>query len=275
MKIENMTYDRTGKLLSEKIEIKPKGMCLTEGKVVIITGATLGIGLACAERFIQERAKVAITGIEDDIGEANAKFLTDCGGECTYYHANAFERREVSAMVKAVMEKYGRIDILLNCAGYNIPASFEQATPDQFRQMVGIHGLAHCYTLWEVLPVMEAQGGGVILEFGSKSSDKPAAHDPFYCFAKAGIKQMSKNLNLEFGHKNIRINCICPGPTVSGMTTTENGEIIPDFQHIGKLVPRGRYAMPEDIAKTAVWICSDEADFIAGLTFNVDGGIVT
>lgn len=275
MKFEKMDYDRTGSLLTEKVEIKPSGSCLTEDKVVIVTGATLGIGLGCAIRFTQERAKVIVTGIEEEIGAANAKFLTDCGGACTYYNVNAFDRSAVKSMVKSVMEQYGRIDVLVNCAGYNIPLHFEDYKPDHFRQLVGIHGLAHCYTMWEILPIMERQGGGVVLEFGSKSSDKPAAHDPFYGFAKAGVKQMSKVLNMEYGHKNIRINCICPGPTVSGMTTLENGEIIPDFAEIAKQVPRARCAYPEDIAKAVVWICSDEADYVAGLTFNVDGGIVT
>jgi 3-oxoacyl-[acyl-carrier protein] reductase len=275
MEIEKMDYDRTGKILTEDIDVKPTGQGILEDKVAIITGATLGIGLACAVRFVRERAKVVITGIEEEIGRTNAQFLTNQGGECSYYNVNAFHRDEVKAMVADVMKKYGRVDILVNCAGYNIPVHFEQAKPDEFRQMVGIHGLAHAYTLWEILPIMETQGGGAVLEFGSKSSDKPAAHDPFYGFAKAGVKQMSKVLTMEVAQKNIRINCICPGATVTGMTTLKNGEIIPDFKEVAKTISVGRYAYPEDIAKAAVWICSDEAGYVSGLTFNVDGGIVT
>ena len=274
MKIDKQEYDRTGKILTERIEIKPKGFGLLEDKVAIITGATLGIGQACAIRFIQEGAKVVITDIQDEIGLKNAEFVRYCGGDCTYFHCDAFSREDVKAAVKGAIEEYGRVDILLNNAGYNTPARFEDATPGQFRQMVGIHGLAHCYMIWELYPYMKKQGGGVILEFGSTSSVKSSLRDPFYCFAKAGVGQLTKCLSLELARDNIRINCIGPGAVFTGMTMTNDGKPIPGFLRMTDFSPRGYLAQPEVIAKTAVWLCCDESDYVSGQILCADGGLI-
>ena len=272
-----MDYNSKGKLLTEKVELVPEGTGLVEGKVTLITGATLGIGLSMATLFAQHRAKVIITGIEEEIGKYNAQFLRDCGCEVTYYNANAFYRNEIHDLFEEIRKTYGRIDILINSAGYNIPAHFMEATESQYRQLMGIHGLAHVYTLQEAIPMMQKQGGGVVLEFGSKSSDRPGDYDPFYCMAKAGVKLMSKSLNMEFGPDNIRINCICPGPTITGMTQDNDGNIVPAFAKGGPVLKQTslrKIAMPIDIAKAALIICSDYAGYVAGLTYNVDGGIV-
>ena len=270
-------YDARGKHLSEKVELVPEGTGLVEGKVTLITGATLGIGLAMATLFAQHRAKVIITGIEEEIGEYNANFLRECGCDVVYKNANAFKRDEIKALFDYIKKEYGRIDILINSAGYNIPSPFMDATESQFRQLVGIHGLAHCYTLWEAIPMMKEQGGGTILEFGSKSTDRPGDYDPFYCLAKAGAGMMAKSLNMEFGRFGIRINCICPGPTITGMTQDNDGKIVDAFEKGGPVLKHTalrKIAMPIDIAKAAIIICSDYAGYVAGLTYNVDGGIV-
>jgi len=274
MNIDKQEYDRTGKILSEKIEIKPESSRLLDNKVAIITGANLGIGQACTIRFIQEGAKVIITDIQDEIGLSNAEFIRSCGGECAYYHCDAFNRNDVKTTIKGAVEKYGRIDILVNNAGYNTPARFEEATPSQFRQMVGIHGLAHCYMIWEVYPYMKEQGGGVILEFGSKSTVKSSLRDPFYCFAKAGVGQLTKCLNLELGRDNIRINCIGPGAVFTGMTMTNDGKPIPGFERMADFSPRGYLAWPKEIAKTVAWLCSNESDYVSGQILCADGGLV-
>ena len=272
-----MDYDAKGKLLTERVELVPKGTGLVEDKVVLITGATLGIGLAMATLFAKHRAKVIITGIEEEIGKYNSQFLRDCGCEISYVNANAFQRDEIDQLFGFIKEKYGRLDILINSAGYNIPAHFMECTESQYRQLLGIHGLAHVYTLQNALPMMKAQGGGVVLEFGSKSSDRPGDYDPFYCMAKAGVKMMAKSLNMEFGPDNIRINCICPGPTITGMTQDNDGKIVDAFKPGGPVLKQTslrKIAMPIDIANAALIICSDYASYISGLTYNVDGGIV-
>lgn len=269
------TVKRVPKILTEKILIKPEGTGLIEGKIAIITGGTQGIGLASVARFVEEGATVVFTGRQDDLGLANARFLTECGGECTYYHCDALDREQVKNVVQKVIEKYGRIDILVNNAGQNITERFDDATPEQFRQMVRIHGLGHCYMLWEILPIMEKQGGGVVVEVGSKSSVKAAIRDPFYCFAKAGVAQLAKCLNLEYGKSNIRINMLAPGLVYSGMTTKKDGVPFDEVTRMKDFNCRGYIAYPEEMAKSVVWLASDEADYISGQIICSDGGLVT
>ena len=275
MKMEKRDYDRSGKLIEGEITIKPKGYGLLEGKVALITGGNLGIGQGCVLRFIQEGATVAFTDLKDGVGFANAEYIRTQGGECTYYHCDAFHEDEVKVTIAAIMEKYGRIDILVNSAGYNVATPFANANPGQYLQMVGVHGLAHCYTMWAVHPIMKAQGGGMILNFGSKSSGKPATHDPFYCFAKAGIAHMTKCISLEFARDNIRMCAIAPGAILTGMTSSDDGTPNAPFMQLANMLPRGYIGMPKDIANVVTWLCSDQADYVSGHTYYCDGGIVT
>ena len=276
MKIDKQEYDRIGKVM-EKVTLKPEGSRLLDGKVAIVTGAGLGIGRATVMRFLEEGAKVVFTDLQDDIGEANEKILTELGFEVMYVHCDAFNRDDVKNLVKKTIERFGRIDILDNSAGYNVQGRIgtEYATASKFRQMVGIHGIAHCYTIWEVLPYMKAQGGGVILEFGSKSSVRASLRDPYYVFAKAGVAQMTKCLTLELAKYNIRINTIAPGAVLTGMTLTKTGEKVPGFDAILQFSARGYAAEPDAIAGIVAWLCSDESDYICGQIISCDGGIVS
>jgi 3-oxoacyl-[acyl-carrier protein] reductase len=268
-----MDYNTNGKYIKE-FNICDMGHGQVEGKVVIITGTTAGIGQMVAVRFAEQRAKVIMTGIEPEIGKQNQNFINDHGGEATYINANSFERNEIKAMVAQVMKKYGRIDTLINSAGYHIGIHFEDATEDQFWQMVDIHGLAHCFTMWEVLPIMQKQRSGSVINFASKAATRPSGFEPFYCFAKAGILQMSKCLNMEYGPDNIRINCVSPGATITDMTQKPDGSFVPGFAELVNFIPLRRHAVPLDIAKAVVWLASDESAYVAGLNMNVDGGIV-
>ena len=277
MKIDKMEYDRDAKAMDQQITLKPEGARLLDGKVAIVTGAGLGIGRATVMRFLAEGAKVVFTDLQDDVGEANEKFLTEQGFDVMYVHCDAFDRNQVHAMVQKTIERYGRIDILDNNAGYNVKGRIgtPDATPSKFRQMVGVHGLAHCYTIWEVLPYMKAQGGGTILEFGSTSSVRASLRDPYYCFAKAGVVQMTKCLCLELAKYNIRINAIAPGAVLTGMTMTNEGEKVPGFDAILSFSARGYAAEPWQIANVVTWLCSDESDYIDGQIIRCDGGIVS
>ncbi|MGD0916992.1 MAG: SDR family oxidoreductase [Thermodesulfobacteriota bacterium] len=260
-----------------KVEMTEKGRGRIEGKVAIVTGTTSGIGEAIALRFAEERAKVIMTGIEPEIGEASAKAINDAGGEATYMNVDSLDQGQVKQMVKTVMDKYDRIDILVNNAGYHIGRHFFESNPDDFWAMINIHGLAHCYTMWEILPIMKKKGSGNVINLGSKASVRPGGFEPFYCFAKAGINIMTKALNMEYGPYGIRMNILCPGATLSRMTvrdSTKDG-FAPGFAALkDNLIPLRRHGTPRDQADAALWLASDESSYVAGLTLHVDGGIV-
>ncbi len=261
----------------QRVEMAEKGRGRIEDKVAIVTGTTSGIGEAIALRFAEERAKVVMTGIESEAGKSNSAAINNAGGEATYINVDSLDREGVRRMVKTTMDKYGRIDILVNNAGYHIGRHFHESSPKDFWEMVNIHGLAHCFTMWEVLPIMKKQGGGNVINLGSKASVRPGGFEPFYCFAKAGINIMTKALNMEYAPYNIRMNVLCPGATLSGMTVWDNTEdgFAPGFNAMkDNIIPLKRHGVPRDQANAALWLASDESSYVAGLTLNVDGGIV-
>jgi 3-oxoacyl-[acyl-carrier protein] reductase len=261
----------------DKVEMMEKGRRRIEGRVAIVTGTTSGIGEAIALRFAEEGAKVIMTGIEPEIGEVNAKAINGAGGEATYINADSLDQKQIKQMVGTTMEKYGRIDILVNNAGYHIGRHFDESGPEDFWAMINVHGLSHCYTMWEVLPIMKKQGGGNVINLGSKASVRPGGFEPFYCFAKAGINVMTKALNMEYGPHGIRMNILCPGATLSRMTLWENTDdgFAPGFAALkDNFIPLRRHGIPRDQANAALWLASDESSYVAGLTLHVDGGIV-
>jgi 3-oxoacyl-[acyl-carrier protein] reductase len=260
-----------------RVGMTERGRGRIEGKVAMVTGCTSGIGEAIALRFAEERAKVIMTGIEPEIGEASAKAIVEAGGEAKYLNVDSLDQDGIKKMVGTVMETYGRIDILVNNAGYHIGRHFDESSPDDFWAMINIHGLSHCYTMWEVLPIMKQQGSGNVINLGSKASVRPGGFEPFYCFAKAGINMMTKALNIEYGPYGIRMNILCPGATLSRMTLRENTEdgFAPGFNALKeRLIPLRRHGTPRDQANAALWLASDESSYVAGLSLHVDGGIV-
>ncbi len=260
-----------------RVEMTQEARGRIEGRVAIVTGTTSGIGEAIALRFAEERAKVIMTGIEPEIGQANAGAINDAGGEGTYIDVDSLDRDGIERMVGVVMEKYGRIDILVNNAGYHIGRHFHESNPDDFWQMVNIHGLSHCYTMWEILPIMKRQRSGNVINLGSKASVRPGAFEPFYCFAKAGINMLTKALNMEYGPYGIRMNILCPGATLSRMTVRDDTEdgFAPGFAGLARdFIPLRRHGTPKEQADAALWLASDESSYVAGLSLHVDGGIV-
>lgn len=260
----------------EKVEMAEKGGRI-HGRVAIVTGTTSGLGEAIALRFAEEGAKVVMTGIEPEIGEANARMINQAGGEALYSNVDALNQDQVKEMVRQVMNRYGRIDILVNNAGHHIGHHFLESNPDEFWQMINVHGLSHCYTMWEVLPIMKKQRSGNVINLGSKASVRPGGFEPFYCFAKAGINIMTKALNMEYGPYNIRMNVLCPGATLSRMTVREDTEdgFVPGFAALARdFIPLRRHAVPREQADAALWLASDESSYVSGLSLHVDGGIV-
>ena len=260
----------------QRVNMTKRGRGRIDGKVAIVTGTTSGIGEAIALRFAEEGATVVMTGIEPEIGEANALAVEAAGGEALYVNVDCLDQDGVRDMVATTRERFGRIDVLVNNAGYHIGRHFSEATPEDFWAMVNVHGLSHCYTMWEVLPVMKEQRSGSVINLGSRASVRPGGFEPFYCFAKAGINVMTKALNMEYARYGIRMNILCPGATLSRMTVREDTEdgFAPGFNALKDFIPLGRHGTPEDQADAALWLASDESSYVSGLTVHVDGGIV-
>ncbi len=241
-------------------------------KVVLITGGGSGIGHATALTFAKEGAKVVVADVVDSRGKETVKMINDTGREAVFIKTDVSKPTDVENMVKMAVETYGRIDILFNNAGIaGSPVRLAELSVEDWDRVIDINlkgvFLGSKYTI----PVMLEQGKGVIINNASSSGITPIPRVSVYAAAKAGVIQLTKAMAIEYGGDNIRVNCICPGFIDTPMTSI----IIPpdsesrDYSHLWPLTKPGN---PEDIAKAALYLASDDSSFVTGTSLVVDGG---
>ena len=248
-----------------------------KNKVALITGGAAGIGYATTKRFIEEGARVVICDVNQEAGEAAVR---DLGSEADFYRVDVTERASVDSWVKSVMEKYGRLDVLVNNAGIVRDSLLVKIKEGELvKQMpeadfdlviaINLKGVFNCTQA--VAPIMIRQGGGVILNATSIVGIDGNIGQTNYIATKAGVIGMTKAWARELGRHNIRVNAVAPG-----FTATEILRSMPDkvLEGMRARTPLGRLGQPEDIANAYLFLASDEASFISGNILRVDGGIV-
>lgn len=246
-------------------------------KVCLITGGAAGIGKATAEKFVAEGAKVVICDLDADRGQALADQL---GGETLFYQVNVTNRVEVQAWVDDVVEKFGRVDVLINNAGITRDGLFvkfkEGAVVSQMSEAdfdlvidVNLKGTFNCAQA--VTPQMIKQGGGVIVNASSIVGLYGNFGQTNYAATKFGVIGMTKTWSRELGRFNIRVNAVCPGFILTEMVKKMPEKIL---ENLAAKTPLGRMGQPEDVANIYAWLASDEAAYVHGSTISVDGGMV-
>ncbi len=242
-----------------------------QGKVAIITGGASGIGKATAARFLQEGARVAIWDINEAAGKALATTWAAQGASCKFYRVDTANLEAVTEMAEAVARDFGQIDILVNNAGITRDASMKKMTSPQWQQVIDVNltGVFNCTKA--VSPYMLERGYGRILNASSIVGIYGNFGQTNYVAAKAGVIGMTKVWAREFGRKGVTVNAVAPG-----FIQTEMVETIPKeyLAQLGERTPMGRMGTPEDIANAYLFLASDEAGFITGVTLSVDGGLV-
>ncbi len=246
-------------------------------KIAIITGGAAGIGKATAERFAEEGAKIVICDVKEDTGQAVAQTL---GPDARFYKVNVADRQAVQAWVDDVIAAYGRIDVLVNNAGIlrdgqlvkvKDGALVGQMSEADFDLVVSVNlkGVFNCTQA--VAPCMIRQGGGVILNATSIVGLDGNFGQTNYVATKAGVIGMTKVWARELGRYGIRVNAVAPGFTATEMVMAMPEKILDGMK---ARTPLGRLGQPRDIANAYLFLASDEASFISGVTLRVDGGIV-
>ncbi|MDR6633419.1 3-oxoacyl-[acyl-carrier protein] reductase [Phyllobacterium sp. 1468] len=241
------------------------------GKTAIITGGASGFGEAMAQRFAGEGANVVVA----DLNLVGAeKVAADIGKSSIAVHADVTRKEEVDVMVQAAMDAFGRIDIMVNNAGFthrNGPMlGVDEAT---FDLITGVNMKAIYYSALAVVPIMERQGGGSILTTASTAGLRPRPGLTWYNASKGWAISATKSMAIELAPKNIRVNCLCPVAGETPMLGLFMGEDTPEKRAQFKAtVPLGRLSTPLDVANAALWLASSEADFITGVALEVDGG---
>jgi 3-oxoacyl-[acyl-carrier protein] reductase len=250
-------------------------MMRLKDKVCLITGGAAGIGKATARRFAEEGAKVVICDLAVEAGEKTAAEL-----DVDFYKVNVADRQEVQAWVENVVEKYGRVDVIVNNAGVLRDGMLvrvkggelvKQMSEEQFDLVISVNlkGVFNCTQA--VAPYMINQGGGVILNATSIVGLDGNFGQTNYVASKAGVIGMTKVWARELGRFKIRVNAVAPGFTLTEMVRQMPEKLLESM--IAK-TPLRRMGEPVDIANAYLFLASDEATFISGVTLRVDGGIV-
>jgi NAD(P)-dependent dehydrogenase (short-subunit alcohol dehydrogenase family) len=242
-----------------------------QDKIVIITGAASGIGKGCAELFAQEGATVVVTDIQDEAGQ---KLADAIGG--AYMHVDVTDPASVEAMIKNTVERYGRVDILMNNAGIDgQQAVTGDSSIENWEEVTSINLDGVYYGMKYVLPVMVEQNGGVILNSGSTVGLNAMGFLPAYSASKAGVIHLSKAVAIEYAYYNIRVNVICPSVVDSPLLRHFIANA-PDpagaERGFATLNPLPGMVTIDAVAKAALFLVSDDSSFITAVALPIDGG---
>ncbi len=243
------------------------------GKVAIVTGGNGGIGLGMARGLAAAGAKVAVCGRNAEKTKAAAAQLgLDSGVETLAVVADVAETAQIERIATEVKERFGRIDILFNNAGINIRRPPQEMTLDEWEQVLNVNLTSAFMLSKAVYPSMKEAGGGKIVNIGSMTSIFGAGFAPAYATSKGGIVQLTKSLALAWAADKIQVNAILPGWFDTELTQQARVEVPNLYDRVLQRIPTGRWAVPDDMAGTAVWLASPASDYVTGIAIPVDGG---
>ncbi len=248
-----------------------------DGKVALVTGGARGIGRAICEAYIAEGAKVAVA---DRLAGEAEEAAAALGENAFAVTMDVTDLGQIAAGVKAVEDRWGGIDVLVNNAGIFNMASIDQVTMEDYRRQYDVNVGGTLFVTQAVVPGMRAKGGGSIVNFSSQAGRRGEPNIVIYCSTKAAVISVTQSLALELAKDNIRVNAIAPGVIDTPMWDVvdalfakyENKPLGQKKREVGAAVPLGRMGDPADIAGPAVFLASDEARYVTAQTLNVDGG---
>ena len=239
-------------------------------KVTVVTGAGAGIGRAIATTCHAEGAIVIVTDLDGAAAQAVAAGL---GERAIPYAVDVTDRASVAAMVSDVVTAYGRIDVLVNNAGWDLAVPFVQSEPDFWAKVIAINYVGVLHTCREILPVMIEAGGGHIVNLSSDAGRVGSSGEAVYSGAKAAIIGFSKAIAREVARHGINVNVVCPGPTDAALFNSLGGDNPKLRDGLTRAIPLRRLATPADIAAAVAFFASDEASYLTGQTLSVSGGL--
>lgn len=231
---------------------------MANDRVVLVTGGARGIGAAIAGRFASDGARVVVVDLQAP-GDANPRIR--------YEAADVSDADDVGSLFGRVGSEYGRVDVLVNNAGIWFRRPFREITIDEWDRVIAVNLRALFLCTRAVLPLMEAAGGGTIVNIGSQAGvTVTRGQGAHYHASKAAVSHLTKVLAVELGPAGIRVNCLAPGPTFPD----------PSFlpPQILDQIPLGRGGVPDDLAGACVFLASPDASYITGQTLLVNGGAV-
>jgi 2-keto-3-deoxy-L-fuconate dehydrogenase len=249
-----------------------------QGKVAVVTGAGSGIGAAIARVFARQGAIVAAVDREAEAAKATSATISAAGGRAFAHTCDVSDAAAVDALFRDLTAAHPRLDILVNNAGIAHIGTIEQTTPEDFDRLyrVNVFGVYLCARA--VVPIMLRQGGGVILNMASIASLIGLPERFAYSMTKGAVLTMTRSIAVDYVKRGIRCNCLCPArvhtPFVDGyLARNYPGREAEMMKVLSEYQPIGRMGQPEEIAQLALYLCSDEAGFVTGQAYPIDGGV--
>jgi NAD(P)-dependent dehydrogenase (short-subunit alcohol dehydrogenase family) len=250
-----------------------------DGKTAVITGGASGIGEATARLFVAEGCLVLIADIQDEKGERLAEEL---GGGSLYLHTDVRREADVEAAVSLAVEAFGRLDCMFNNAGISGAAGpVESVSVECFDETVGVLLRGVFLGIKHAAPFMKRQGSGSIINTASVAGLRAGYGNHIYSAAKAAVVHLTRSVAMELGESGVRVNCICPGfiatPMIGrarGLSVEEADKAVERIKTLfAETQPIRRSGLPEDVARAALWLASDDSSFVNGHALFVDGGV--
>jgi 3-oxoacyl-[acyl-carrier protein] reductase len=250
-----------------------------QDKVAVVTGAASGFGAGIARRFAAEGAKVVLADLNDSAGETVTAEIAASGaapkGAATYVHADVTDRVQVEAMIGAAVDRFGRLDILINNAGTShLRQPMIEVSEEDFDRTFAVNVKSIYLAAIAAVPLFRAQGSGCIVNISSTAAISPRAGLTWYNGSKGAVNTITKSMAVELAPDQIRVNAICPVAGDTPLLATFMGK--PDTPEARApflaTIPLGRLSTPEDIAAAALYLASDEASMLTGVLLEVDGG---
>lgn len=246
-----------------------------KNKSIIVTGSGGGIGEGIARRLAAEGAQVIVNDINVEMGEKVVAAILKAGGTASFFAADVTKSDEVKALVAAAVERHGRLDVMVNNAGWthrNQPAL--DVSEDDFDKCYAINVKSIYLATIHATPVFRAQGGGSFINIASTAGVRPRPGLTWYNGSKGAVITTSKSLAAELGPENIRVNCVNPvfNPDTGLSAEFAGGPLDEARKAVFRAsIPLGRFSTALDVANAVLYLASDEADFISGICLEVDG----
>jgi NAD(P)-dependent dehydrogenase (short-subunit alcohol dehydrogenase family) len=243
---------------------------LLDGKVAIVTGASRGIGAAAARAFAEAGATVVLAARTAEAIAAIAEEINAAGGRALAIPTDVTNPESVQRLVEKTVATFGRLDVAFNNAGAGqMPKRLAEISFEDFEAGLKANLYGAFLGMKFEIPAMLAAGGGAIVNMSSTAGLQGAPGMGPYAAGKHGVVALTRSAALDYGRSNIRVNALAPGPIVN-----EQMSRLPEdrLQEIARFIPLGRLGRTEEVARAAVWLCSDDASFITGAVLSIDGG---